>query len=242
MKRRDFIGFTIAGLMGIRELQASWPLSDLSDRNMLIGKTQDHLVGDGFQLHKLVKPAFEKMVVAASKDGIKIEVVSAFRSFQRQKQIFEGKFKWFTEEGLSPVDAIQKIIEYSTIPGTSRHHWGTDIDLIDANAPRPDSVLQARHFHGEGPFCKFKEWMDKHAESFGFYEVYTDQAGRKGFKYEPWHFSYAAVSIDLLKSYLKLDLKGILEEEAVLGNEHFTEDFIRDYRNRHILDINPVLL
>ncbi|PQB03742.1 M15 family metallopeptidase [Aureitalea marina] len=242
MNRRDFLGFSIAGLIGIHQLHASGTSTEQLDRNMLIGKTQDHLIGTGFKLHKEVKPAFDAMVAAASNEGIKIEVVSAFRSFHRQKQIFEGKYLRYTEEGLNPQAAIDKIIEYSTIPGTSRHHWGTDIDLIDASAPRPESVLKARHFHGEGPFCKFKEWMDKHAERFGFYEVYTDKADRKGFKYEPWHFSYAAVSIDFLKAYLDLDLRSILQEEAVLGSAHFTEDFIQDYRNQHILDINPALL
>jgi LAS superfamily LD-carboxypeptidase LdcB len=193
-------------------------------------------------MHKETAEALIRMKAEALKSNINIEVVSAYRSFQRQKEIFEGKYVKFTSEGLSPIQAIEKIIEYSTIPGTSRHHWGTDLDLIDGNAPRPESVLVASNFLGTGPFCKMKEWMDEHAESFGFYEVYTNDANRKGFKYEPWHFSYAPVSKPMLQAYKKLDIKEILSEEKVKGSTHFSESFIQKYRAENILDINPKLL
>jgi len=213
-------------------------------RNQLIGKGNPDIIGDSYtsKMHKEAKIAFQKMKNEASKNGINIEVVSAYRSFQRQKEIFERKYKKFTSQGLNPSEAINKIIEYSTIPGTSRHHWGTDIDIIDANAPRPTSVLLSDNFHGNGPYCKLKEWLDLHSESFGFYEVYTNNPSRKGFKYEPWHFSYAPVSKPMLQEYKKLNLKAILEEEKVLGNEYFSEEFISKYRSENILDINPNLL
>ncbi|MEZ4859503.1 MAG: M15 family metallopeptidase [Flavobacteriaceae bacterium] len=213
-------------------------------RDPLIGKGNPDIVGDSYltKMHKETAIALQKMKVEAAKANIKIEVVSAYRSFQRQKEIFEGKYSQYTSEGLSPMQAIEKIIEYSTIPGTSRHHWGTDLDLIDGHAKRPENVLVASHFHGTGAFCKMKEWMNQHAESFGFYEVYTDVPTRKGFKYEPWHFSYAPISIPMLEAYKKLNIKEILSEEKVKGSEHFTNAFIEKYRTENILDINPKLL
>jgi LAS superfamily LD-carboxypeptidase LdcB len=214
-------------------------------REQLIGKDNAAIVGSSYtsKMHRDTKTAFEKMRLAAAEEGIAIEVVSAFRSFQRQKEIFEGKYARFTAQGLSPLAAIKKIIEYSTIPGTSRHHWGTDLDLIDANAqPRPESVLQAKHFHGKGVYCRLKEWLDRNANQFGFYEVYTDNANRKGFKYEPWHMSYAPVSKPMLEAYKKLDVQQILKEEQIKGAEYFSDEFIRSYRSEHILDINPQLL
>ena len=120
--------------------------------------------------------------------------------------------------------------------------WGTDIDIIDANTPRPKSVLQADNFHRDGPYCKLKDWLNANAESFGFYEVYNNNESRKGFEYEPWHFSYAPISKPMLEAFKKLDLKAILEEEKLLGNEYFTTEFIDKYRNENILDINPKLL
>jgi LAS superfamily LD-carboxypeptidase LdcB len=213
------------------------------NKNQLIGKENSAIIGDTYtsKMHKEAKVAFEKMKVAALKDGINIEVVSAYRSFQKQKSIFENKYKIFTQEGLTPIEAVEKIIEYSTIPGTSRHHWGTDIDIIDANYPKPKSVLKEGNFYDNGPYCKLKEWMDRHSEFYGFYEVYTKNPKRKGFKYEPWHFSYAPVSIPMLEAYQKLDIKSILKEEKILGHECFTEEFIVKYKTENILDINPKL-
>jgi LAS superfamily LD-carboxypeptidase LdcB len=193
-------------------------------------------------MHKEAKVAFLKMKTAAEKEGFAIEVVSSYRSFDRQREIFERKYTQFTKQGLSPEQAINKIIEYSTIPGTSRHHWGTDIDIIDANAPRPKSVLQEKNFYGNGPFCKMKEWLNMHAEKFGFFEVYTNNKNRKGFEYEPWHFSYAPVSIPMLKAYKELDVKAIIQAEKIKGSDYFSNEFIAKYRRENILDINPKLL
>ena len=245
MNRKDFLktSLLLGGITLLPSFSEETFLQDFS-RNQLIGKGNPDIVGDSYlsKMHKETATALKRMKAEALKSNINIEVVSAYRSFQRQKEIFEGKYVKYTSEGLSPMKAIEKIIEYSTIPGTSRHHWGTDLDLIDGNAPRPESVLVASNFHGTGPFCKMKEWMDEHAESFGFYEVYTNNANRKGFKYEPWHFSYAPVSKPMLQAYKKLDIKEILSEEKVKGSAHFTNEFIEKYRTENILDINPKLL
>ena len=100
----------------------------------LMGIEDSHL--STFETHKLTPKtaaAFSAMQAAALKDGIDIQLVSAHRSFERQQYIWEDKFVRYTAEGLSPEAAIARIIKYSTIPGTSRHHWGTDIDITDGN-------------------------------------------------------------------------------------------------------------
>lgn len=247
MNRNKFIKISSFAGLGIAVLpQLSFNLlQDVFTRDQLIGKDEASIVGDSYttKMHRETSVAFQKMKAAALVENIDIELVSAYRSFQRQKEIFEGKYKRFTAQGLSPMQAIEKIIEYSTIPGTSRHHWGTDIDIIDGNAkPRPKSVLQPELFHGEGPFCKLKDWLNQNANSFGFYEVYTDNPKRKGFKYEPWHFSYAPFSKPMLREYKNLDVQKILQEEKILGSEHFSNAFIAQYRKENILDINPELL
>ena len=247
MTRKDFIklsSLTGIGLAVLPQLSFSNFLDEFT-RNQLIGKGNPDIVGDSYtsKMHKAAKEAFNKMKAEAAKENIKIEVVSAYRSFQRQKEIFERKYRSFTSSGLSPEDSLEKIIEYSTIPGTSRHHWGTDLDIIDASVPRPSNVLLPENFHGNGAFCNLKMWLDENSEKFSFFEVYTDNGNRKGFKYEPWHFSYAPVSIPMLKSYQdKIDVKKMLSDEKLLGSEHFSEAFISRYINENILDINPKLL
>ena len=84
--------------------------------------------------------------------------------------------------------------------------------------------------------------MDANSESFGFFEVYTDNANRKGFKYEPWHFSYKPVSQKYMETYLKFDFNRILEQISVPGVEHMDAQFIDDYWQNNVSDINPDLL
>jgi LAS superfamily LD-carboxypeptidase LdcB len=209
----------------------------------LIGKGNPAISGNSYTttMHREAAFALKRMQTDALKDGIQIQVVSAYRSFERQKEIFEGKYNQYLKQGLSPQAAIEKIIRYSTIPGTSRHHWGTDLDLIDGGVKQPATILDPDNYEGQGVYCQLKEWLVKNAHRYGFYEVYTRDPGRKGFEYEPWHYSYAPVAIPMLKAYLKLDLKAILAEETIAGYTYFDEPFIERYRKDYLLDINPLL-
>ncbi len=209
----------------------------------LMGKADIDLYGDDYQLRKEAHEAFQAMKKAAYGAGIDIKSVSSYRSFARQAAIFERKYERFAiEDGMEPLDAIDKIIEYSTIPGTSRHHWGTDIDLIDGSKKVSGDVLVPEKFEAGGPFADFKQWMDENSKKFDFYLVYTDNPKRRGFKYEPWHYSYAPLSIPMLATFRRKNILQLLEEEEFLGSEHFTTGFIKTYIQDNILDINPELL
>jgi len=213
------------------------------DMMELMGKADIELYGDGFELRKEAYDALVEMQQAAIKDGIDIKVVSSYRSFDRQVTIFERKFIKYTDVNeMEPLPAIDKIIEYSTIPGTSRHHWGTEIDIVDGSVPAEGDVLVPEKFQSDGPYAKLKAWMDEHAKEYGFYLVYTDDAKRRGFKYEPWHYSYAPLSIPMLTTFRKKNIMHYLEKEDFEGLEHFTTGFIKTYITDNILDINPDLL
>lgn len=208
---------------------------------LLIGKGNPTLYGNGYKLQKEAYDSFILMQKEALKSGIEIKVVSSYRSFEHQKRIWTRKYNQFTSNGMSPEEAISKIIEYSTIPGTSRHHWGTDIDIVDGSVPQPTSVLDPKHFEKRAVFEKFKKWMDENANKYGFYLVYTNESERKGFKYEPWHFSYKPLSTKMLTDYKKIDIIQLFQKEKVEGSEYFTNEFVEKYRAENILDINPVL-
>lgn len=208
----------------------------------LLGQGTPSLIEkDGYRLRPEAAAAFDAMKAAALKDGINIKVVSSYRDYTHQNRIWERKYVRFRENGLSPMPAIQKIIEYSTIPGTSRHHWGTDVDLIDGTPNVKGDVLVPSKFHGTGPFCKLKDWMDTHANSFGFQLVYTDDIDRNGFKYEPWHYSYTPLSKSYLKAYNALDIQQKLAAAKLMGSENFTTAFIQKYLKENVNDINPSL-
>lgn len=245
MQRRSFIKKT--GITGLAlTLVPSITLAQSQEEEYslveLMGKTTIDLYGDGYQLRKEAHEAFVAMKRAAYSSGIDLKIVSSYRSFDRQQVIFERKFQKYSDEGMAPIDAINKIIEYSTIPGTSRHHWGTDIDVIDGYRKVDGDVLVPSKY-GEGqPFADFKKWMDENSEKFGFYLVYTDTPKRRGFKYEPWHYSYAPLSIPMLETYRSKNIMQIYKKEDFLGSEYFTSGFLRTYITDNILDINPKLL
>lgn len=181
--------------------------------------------------------AYESMKNAAKKDGINMQIVSAYRSYDSQKRIWNRKYKRFRNEGLSPTQAIEKIIQYSTLPGTSRHHWGTEIDLIDSLPQVEGDVLLEKHFHG-GSYTRLRLWLEKHASHYGFELVYTQDSLRKGFLYEPWHYSYAPLSIDFLTHYLESKaIEQIAKDTTLLGYKYITKSFLFKYKTEHILGI-----
>lgn len=209
----------------------------------LMGKEDIELYGEGINLRKEAHDAFVEMKKAASADGIQLKIVSSYRNFDRQAGIFERKYlKYTDEDGMEPLDAIEKIIEYSTIPGTSRHHWGTDIDIIDGKKDVDGDVLDPEKFKTGGPFEDLKRWMDENSEKYGYYIVYTDNPKRRGFKYEPWHYSYAPLSKPMLKTFRLKNILKQIKKEDFLGSDQLTTEFIKTYIEDNILDINQILL
>jgi len=244
MKRRSFIKKSSYSGIAMSIIPAAMVIQDPEEYSIaeLMGKDDIELYGQGINLRKEAHDAFIEMKNAAAADGIDIKMVSSFRSFTQQQAIFERKYERYTDEGMQPLAAIDKIIEYSTIPGTSRHHWGTDIDIIDGNKKTSGDVLVPEKFNSGGPFEVFKNWMDANSKTYDFYLVYTDDPRRKGFKYEPWHYSYAPLSIPMLTAFRGKNILQLLELEEFSGIEHFTTGFVKTYITDNILDINPELL
>jgi len=244
MKRRSFIKkSSISGLA--MAIVPTLAFSNEFEYSVLelMGKEDIDLHGEGINLRKEAHDAFLEMKKAAYSDGIDLKIVSSYRNFDRQESIWERKYMRFTEDdGMEPLEAIDKIIEYSTIPGTSRHHWGTDIDIIDGYRKTKGDVLVPEKFGAGGPFEDFKKWMDANSKKFDFYLVYTNDPKRRGFKYEPWHYSYAPISIPMLTAYRRLNIVQLLREEEFYGSQHFTTGFIKNYVRNNILDINTELL
>ncbi len=210
--------------------------------DILQGIKNPNLVGDTIKLEKNTFNAFNKMQIAAKKDGVDLKIASAHRGYDRQKLIWNTKFKKFTTEfNLKPNQAVYEIIRFSTIPGTSRHHWGTEIDIIDNNYPDEEDVLISKKFEKDGIFFKVKNWLNINSEKFGFYITYNNDPKRKGFEHEPWHYSYAPISKKMLSLFLKSDLKKFIKKEEIKGSEYFTDDFIEKYKKEYILDINKDL-
>lgn len=141
--------------------------------------------------------AFLAMAAAAEADGVKLKVISSFRSYAHQQSILKRKVA-----GKPTRDKIERYLEFSALPGTSRHHWGTEVDL---------NALSNEHFKtGEGK--RTFAWLARNAASFGFALPYTE--GRPdGHKPEAWHWSYTPLSVPLLSIYNEMHARGALADE-----------------------------
>ena len=152
-------------------------------------------------LRKEVNSAFVQMAKAARQEGIDLRILSGTRNFKRQTEIWLSK--WDTFKG-SDLEKAKEILLYSSMPGTSRHHWGTDFDL---------NALEPEYFES-GRGAELYAWLDANAWKYGFFQPYyklgEDRAA--GYKEEKWHWSYYPIANQLLKAYNNLieykDLKG----------------------------------
>lgn len=152
-------------------------------------------------MRKAAYESFKLMHAAAAKDGIKLVIISATRPFSYQKNIWEAKWSGRTLVGgknLSvsipdPEQRALKILEYSSMPNTSRHHWGTDIDLNN---------LENSYFaSGEGK--KIYDWLCAHGAEYGFCQTYTAMGPDRpnGYHEEKWHWSYMPIAAHFLTQY-----------------------------------------
>lgn len=245
ISRREFISYGLAYFTFLTNSSFNLKLTYTLDELMGI-KPKNLVSGNGYTLHKDAAGAFEKMQDYAKKDGILIKVVSSFRDYNHQVKIWNNKFNRYIAKGYGHEDAIKEIIKYSTLPGTSRHHWGSDLDIIQGNVDNKyfskHDPLQEKYFTQSGIFYPLKSWLNKNSAKFGFYEVYTKDINRTGFNYEPWHFSYMPLSKNMLSDFLKYNLETEVLKNNINGIKYINEKFIKNYINQYILGINKILI
>jgi LAS superfamily LD-carboxypeptidase LdcB len=143
-------------------------------------------------LRKTVFEKFKAMADSAAKAGIILKALSGTRSFSEQKNIWDNKWNNYFKNGDS-IACMKKILLYSSMPSTSRHHWGTDIDI---------NSLEPSYF-ASGKGLKEYTWLVNNAHKFGFCQVYDDmkKTGRTGYQEEKWHWSYLPESTKFLNEY-----------------------------------------
>jgi LAS superfamily LD-carboxypeptidase LdcB len=179
-------------------------------------------------LHFEAVASFLAMRDAAARVGIDLQSRSAFRDFDTQMLIWNRK--WRGERTLNgrngrPVDhatlsapeLLDAILVWSAIPGGSRHHWGSEVDLIDAAAIPPGYAVQlvSAEYASDGIFARLSAWLDAHAADFGFFRPYRTDRG--GVSPEPWHLSYAPVSMRALELLSLATLRRVLEQSNLEG-------------------------
>jgi len=181
----------------------------------LTGRANTHVVPRrdlAATMHRDAVEPYLAMKSHAMLDGIYIEIVSAFRDLESQQKIWDRKFRGEyplydmqgnvrDHAGLTEDELVDAIICWSAVPGASRHHWGSEIDVIDL-AAMPEGYrvrLVPEEVQVGGVFYALHQWLDANMARFGFFRPYHTDRG--GVHPEPWHLSYAPVStiaLDLL--------------------------------------------
>lgn len=171
-------------------------------------RVADSLSDKEIYLHKETYDAFKAMADSAEKDGVELIIVSGTRNFWYQKSIWDRK--WENSEAPTDVSKAKEILLYSSMPMTSRHHWGTDLDLNNLN----------NSWFEEGEGKEIYDWLKAHANNFGFYQTYTDKSlnNRTGYEEEKWHWSYMPLAGPYLDFY----------------NEHVTNEDISGFEGSEL--------
>ncbi len=215
------------------------------DRDMLLGFIEpardtgfvkiipEHASREGMYMREEAYKAFVRMREAAMMDGVELWIISATRNFNHQKRIWENKWEGrqqlfggiYATDIADPVERAREILRFSAMPGTSRHHWGTDIDL--------NSLQNAYFESGQGK--KVYNWLLKNAAEYGFCQPYTTHGKNRqgGYEEEKWHWSYMPVASGFLSAFKEMvsydDIKGFSGWETAAELE-----VIEDY----VLEIN----
>jgi LAS superfamily LD-carboxypeptidase LdcB len=218
----------------------------------LTGRSREHIVDleqPRCSLHYAVVAAFLAMRDAASEEGIDLQAVSSHRDFERQVMLWNRKWRGerplYDREGrvldaekLSDAERVDAILAWSSIPGGSRHHWGTDIDVIDA-AAMPESYevqLLPAEYAPDGVFGKLSAWLDGNMNRYGFYRPYGSDRG--GAAIEPWHLSYAPVAREAIEGLSLSVLRSAIVQGDMLGKEAVL-DRLPEIYTRFILAVDP---
>jgi len=226
------------------------PIPQYIDLNFVMGKfaiqEHSHLVridakhadnGNRY-MHKTAYQAFQKMFDAAAADGISMKIKSAARNFDYQKGIWERKWNGATLlEGkinaaktfADPTQRAQAILKYSSMPGSSRHHWGTDIDI---------NAFENSYFeNGEGK--KVYDWMINNAHKYGYCQPYTkkDENRPNGYEEEKWHWSYLPVANDCMRV-----VENEMKNELITGFLGSEQAKAIDIYSNYIFGINTACL
>ncbi len=174
---------------------------------MLTGKVRDHIkqyVNPRFDLSPVVAQAYFRLAEKARSCGINPVPFSSFRDFDSQLRIWQyksqGKRPILTQEGVldinqaSEEEIIHGILRWSALPGASRHHWGTEIDIVDAAVVEKGYKVQLipQEYEKGGVFYDLAQFLETEMASFGFFRPYAIDKG--GVNCEPWHISFISLA------------------------------------------------
>lgn len=204
---------------------------------MALGLTAEHIVtsDNGALMSEPTAKAFSALRARASQVGFELSVASGFRSYERQLAIFNAKWRGerpvlddhnrtLTRSHYGAEEWLHLILRFSALPGTSRHHWGTDIDIFDPSLLLDGETLQLvpSEYHKEGVFSELTQWLDgllADDDCEGFFRPYDQDHG--GVSVEPWHLSFTPEASTFRSLLIPDTLRTLWQKETDLRPEGY---------------------
>lgn len=164
-------------------------------------------IQDGYQVDKRIAKALISMLDAAEEDGMNIVICSAYRSVDRQKQVFNDSMKDRLNQGMTYLEAYEDTALSVAIPGTSEHGLGLAVDLVSSQYTELDENQAT---------TKEAKWLKENCHKYGFILRYPpEKTAETGIIYEPWHYRYVGVE----------DATKIMKQGVTL------ETYLEDYKS-----------
>ncbi len=224
----------------------------------LTGRGEEHLCSDadaatlGARVHREVVAPFLRLEEEAGEAGFGLRIVSGFRGFDHQLGIWNRKARGeqpVLDSDARPLDVgrlgerdlVFAILRWSALPGASRHHWGTDLDVYDETA-RPEGYeieLVPAEVEAGGMFGPLHAWLDARIASdraFGFFRPYDQDRG--GVAPERWHLSYAPVATAWARRLTPSALREALAD-ADMERKGVVLRHLDEIVDRFVLNTNP---
>ena len=202
----------------------------------LTGLVSTHLVQDqkSVYLHSHAKKALDGLRIAAHKEGFSLCVASGFRDFNRQQLIWNNKYSEKTAvlskqehpldlSKLTELEKLVAILHWSALPGASRHHWGSDLDIYDQTLLPENKSLQltTSEYDQGGYFFELTQWLSESMSEFDFYLPYKEYLG--GVAREPWHISYRPISEKALIDLDETLIFDLISKNNIIGKSLICE-------------------
>ena len=170
---------------------------------------QTEEVQNGYEMDKRAAPAMREMIQAAKEDGVELMLCSAYRSIEKQQQLFDRSQQAYMAQGMSEEEAYAKTATETAIPGTSEHQTGLAADIVTPTYQMLDAGF------ADTPAG---QWLSEHAAEYGFVLRYPqDKQEVTGIIYESWHYRFVGKTHAKLMKESGLCLEEYLQQELPEG-------------------------
>lgn len=128
----------------------------------------------------------QSMLDGARQEGLDPLVCAAYRTHQRQQELFDAKIQTFLDQGLSQQEAEAQASLWVAPPDASEHQTGLAVDIVSTDYQILDEA------QAETPLQK---WLMAHCAEYGFVLRYPPEKSEiTGITFEPWHYRYVGRS------------------------------------------------